>query len=121
MTTSVKVVIETNGDKISSVWTSASYSRTAILDWEIVDIVHAKYLLADFSDALSMGAKSKLEHIIADKEREKDLKAIDRIVGGKGSSPLSPVIRKLVEYCKSNPLVSISDAIDKVMNGADKL
>ena len=121
MSDSVKVVIETNGDKISSVWTSAKHSMTAILDWESIDIVRAKHLLEVFGDTLSMGAKSKLTDIIIQSEKEKDLKALDSIIGSRFSSPLSPFLRKLIEYCKKNPSVSISDAIQKLMNGVDKL
>ena len=114
----VKVVIETKSDKILSVWTSSSYTRTAILDWESVDIAHAKYLLADFGDTLSMGARSKLTDLIIQSEKEKNLKALGRMIDDHLTSSR---LYDLIEYCKKNLSVSIYDAVQKLMNGADKL
>ena len=108
MSDSVKVVIETNGDKISSVWTSAKHSMTAILDWESIDIVRAKHLLEVFGDTLSMGARSKLTDLIMQSEKEKDLRALGRMIDDHLTSSR---LRDLIEYCKKNPSVSISDAI----------
>lgn len=111
----VKVVIETKSDKILSVWTSSSYTRTAILDWESVDIAHAKYLLADFGDTLSMGARSKLTDLIIQSEKEKNLKALGRMIDDHLTSSR---LYDLIEYCKKNLSVSIYDAVQKLMNGA---